>query len=100
MSVIAQLSIFPLHNRPGETGVSAYVARAVGIIRASGLPHVFGPMSTSLEGEYDEVMDVVGRCFRDMAADCDRVYVSLALDWRRGRSDGLDGKVRSVEDKA
>ncbi len=96
MSVIAELSIFPLDK---GSSVSAYVARAVGIIKASGLPHVFGPMGTCLEGEYDQVMAVVERCYRDMEADCDRIYVNVTLDCRKGADGRLAGKVRSVEDK-
>lgn len=96
MSVIAQLTIFPTDQ---GRSVSPYVARAVRIIRESGLPHVFGPMSTSMEGEYDQVMAVVERCFKDLASDCSRVYMTLALDYRKSADGRLAGKVRSVEDK-
>ena len=70
MSVIVNLAIFPLDK--GEE-LAPYVAKAVEIIRCSGLPHALGAMSTSIEGEYDAVMDVVRRCFMALREDCDRV---------------------------
>lgn len=94
MSVIVDLSLFPIGK--GE-GVADYVARAVRIIRDSGLPHRLGPMGTAIEGEYDEVMAVVGRCYKALEADCDRVYMTLKVDGRKGRAGGLSRKVEDVE---
>lgn len=94
MSVIAELSLFPMDK--GE-GVSAFVARAVGLIRQSGLPHQLTPMGTCVEGEWDEVMAVVDACFKALCADSSRVYLTLKVDWRKGRSGGLAGKTASVE---
>jgi uncharacterized protein (TIGR00106 family) len=94
MSLIVELSLFPMDK--GQ-GVSAFVARAVQIIRKSGLPHLLTPMGTCIEGEWAEVMSVVDRCFQDLAHDSDRVYMTLKADWRRGRKDGLAQKTRSVE---
>ena len=93
MSVIAELSIFPT----GVQGsLAPYVARAVSIIRDSGLPHQLGPMGTCIEGEWDEVMAVVTRCFEALKADQDRVYLTLKADWRAGREGGLASKTASV----
>jgi len=94
MSVIVDLSLFPVGK--GES-VAAYVARAVAIIRDSGLAHDLGPMGTAIEGEYDEVMAVVARCFKALQADCDRVYMTLKVDGRKGRVSGLEQKVGDVE---
>ncbi len=56
-------------------------------------------MGTLIEGEYEAVMEVVGRCFRSLAADCDRVECSLKFDYRKGHEGSLAGKVASVERK-
>jgi uncharacterized protein (TIGR00106 family) len=96
MNVLAELSIFPMDK--GDS-LAPYVARAVAIIQQSGLAYSFGPMSTVIEGRWDQVMDVVGRCQADLAADCDRILVYLRLDCRRGREDAIGSKVRSVEAK-
>ena len=94
MSVIIDLSIFPLDAGGGS--LSPHVARALNIIRNSGLPYQLGPMGTSIEGEWDEVMAVVGACYRELSMDFDRIYLNMKADCRKGRSGGLSEKVRSV----
>ncbi len=56
--VIVAFSVTPLGV--GED-VGAYVADAVQVVRESGLPNRTDAMFTTLEGEWDEVMDVVKR---------------------------------------
>jgi uncharacterized protein (TIGR00106 family) len=96
MSVLIDFSIFPVDK---GTSVSPYVARAVAIVRASGLSHALGPMGTSIEGEWPAVMAVVNRCFEALQKDCDRIYFTIKADYRKGGANRLDGKVRSVESK-
>ena len=96
MSAILDFSIFPLDK--GDS-LSAYVARAIRIVRESGLPYVFSPMSTSIEGEWDEVLAVVTRCKDELEKDCGRIHVAMRVDWRDGPSGRLAAKIRSVEDK-
>ena len=55
--VLLELAIFP--NDKG-TSLSPYVARCVDIIDKSGLAYQFSAMSTTIEGDWDEVMKVVG----------------------------------------
>ena len=96
MSALVDLSIFPLDK--GDS-LSAYVARVLKIIKDSGLPHKMGPMGTSMEGEWDEVMGVVNNCFEELKKDCDRVYMTLKVDYRKGPSGRIESKVKSVEEK-
>lgn len=92
--VLAELSIWPMDK--GES-VGAYVARCVDIIDRSGLPYRLGPMGTTIEGEWKDVMAVVTRCFEALAADCNRVTASLKIDYRRGQANRLATKIKSVE---
>jgi uncharacterized protein (TIGR00106 family) len=96
MSVLIHFSIFPTDK---QTSVSPYVARAVRIIRDSGLPYKPGPMSTAVEGEWEEVMGVVEACFKELRKDCDRIYMTVQVDYRAGASNRIDGKIRSIEEK-
>ncbi len=96
MSVLIDLSIFPLDK--GDS-LSSYVARALKIIKDSGLAYELGPMGTSVEGDWDQVMGVVNSCFKELKKDCDRVYMALKLDYRKGSSGRLKSKVKSVEKK-
>ena len=88
--------MFPLDK--GES-VSPYVARLVRVIRESGLPHKLGPMGTSIEGEWHQVMAVVTHCFEALSKDCDRVYFSIKGDYRKKGKNRITAKVESVEEK-
>ncbi len=96
MSALLDLSIYPVDK--GES-LSPYVARAVRIVKESGLPYVFSPMSTSFEGEWDEVLAVVTRCKEAMEKDCNRIQVIMRVDLRKGATNRIKGKIRSVEEK-
>jgi uncharacterized protein (TIGR00106 family) len=96
MSVLIHFSIFPTDK---QTSVSPYVARAVKIIRASGLPYKLGPMSTAVEGEWEEVMTVVEDCFKELKKDSSRIYMTLQMDYREGATNRIEGKIKSVEAK-
>ena len=94
MSVLLEFSMSPLDK--GES-VSKYVARSLDIIDASGVPYRLGPMGTCLEGEWDEVMDVVRKCYERMRQDCNRITVSIKIDARTGAEDRLNYKIKKVQ---
>ena len=94
--VLLEFALYPTDK--GES-VSDYVKRNLEIIDASGLPYILGPMGTTIEGEYDQVMDVVNRCFARMAEDCGRVACQIKFDYRQGRADGLVSKVETLRQK-
>ncbi len=93
MSVIAELAIFPLDK---GIGVGQYVKRAVEILENSGMPCESGPMGTCIEGDWREVLAAVDNCFEEMQKDCERVYMTLKVDYRRDRSGGMQSKVAAV----
>jgi uncharacterized protein (TIGR00106 family) len=93
MSVLVTLAIFPLDK--GEE-LAAYVAKALRVIERSGLPYSLGSMSTCIEGDYDDVMAVVRGCFLALQDCCDRVYMTVALDYRAGEN-RMHSKVQAVE---
>ena len=73
------------------------VAAAVRVVRDSGLPNRTDAMFTTIEGEWDEVMDVVKRATEAVGRHGDRVSLVLKADIRPGRSGELTGKVERVE---
>ena len=77
--------------------MSDVVARAVKVVRESGLPHETTAMFTTIEGEWDEVMDVVHRACEAVAAVSPRVSLVLKADIRPGYTDRIHGKVESLE---
>ncbi len=96
MSVLIHFSLFPTDK---GTSVSPYVAKSLRIIRESGLPYKLGPMSTAVEGEWEEVMAVVERCFKELRKDSSRIYMTLQMDYREGAVNRIEGKIKSVEAK-
>jgi uncharacterized protein YqgV (UPF0045/DUF77 family) len=77
--------------------VAESVARAVRIVRESGLPHHTDAMFTTLEGEWDECMAVIRSCVDALAADSPRVSLVLKADIRPGRTGELRAKVERLE---
>ena len=71
----------------------------VRVIRESGLPHKLGPMGTSIEGEWRQVMAVVAQCLEELSKDCDRVYFAIKGDYRKKGKERITAKVASVEKK-
>ena len=92
--MIAAFSITPLGA--GES-VGTHVAEAVRLVRASGLPNETNAMFTNVEGDWDEVMQLVKACVDKVAEAAPRVSVVLKIDHRPGVRDGLNSKVASVE---
>jgi uncharacterized protein (TIGR00106 family) len=92
--MIVAFSVTPLGV--GEE-VADYVADAVRVVRASGLPNRTDAMFTSVEGEWDEVMAVVKAAVEAVAAKAPRVSMTLKADIRPGVTGGLDSKVASLE---
>ncbi|TFZ08893.1 MTH1187 family thiamine-binding protein [Ramlibacter humi] len=78
-------------------GLAPYVARILDVIDRSGLNYQLTPMGTILEGGYDEVMKVVGDCFRVLEKDCPRIGMNLKMDYRAGTESRLKSKVEAVE---
>jgi uncharacterized protein (TIGR00106 family) len=94
--MIAAFSITPVGA--GET-VSGAVAEAVRLVRASGLPNETNAMFTNVEGDWDEVMDLIKACVMKVGESAPRVSVVVKIDHRPGFTGGLAAKVRSVEAK-
>jgi uncharacterized protein (TIGR00106 family) len=92
--MIAAFSITPLGVGDSVGGI---VAEAVELVRASGLPNETNAMFTNVEGEWDEVMDLIKSCVMRVAETAPRVSVVLKLDHRPGVDGGLTSKVESIE---
>lgn len=95
MSVLLEFSMFPTDK--GES-VSAYVSEVIRLLRDSGISYQLTPMGTIIESdELEPALDLVRQCYQVLdAAGCDRVYSSLKLDIRKGRTNRLSGKINAV----
>lgn len=95
MNVLVAVAIAPFGV--GEE-LSEYVAQAVRIIRESGLRNETHSMFTEIEGEWDEVMDVVKRATFVLADAGIRTEVILKADIRPGFEDMMERKVEVVDE--
>ena len=92
--MLVAFSVTPLGV--GEA-VAEYVADAVRVVRQSGLENRTDAMFTTIEGDWDEVMDVVKRAVEAVAARAPRVSLVLKADVRPAVTGALQAKVESLE---
>ncbi|MDK7351955.1 thiamine-binding protein [Rothia aeria] len=89
-------SVAPTVSDP-DGSVHRAVADAVAIVRASGLPHQTGPMFTTIEGEWDECMDVIRHATEAVGKHGPRVSLVIKADIRPGHDHGeIEGKVQRL----
>ena len=94
--VLLEMSIVPLGV---GASVSQYVAECVDLVDQSGLDYELHSMGTIVEGELQDVLELMQQCIEKLAEHSDRVSCSAKLDYRRGQSGRLKSKVASVEQK-
>ncbi|WP_326569055.1 thiamine-binding protein [Amycolatopsis rhabdoformis] len=95
--MIVAFSVSPSAAAP-DGSVSEAVARAVKVVRDSGLPNSTSSMFTEIEGEWDEVMAVVKEAVAAAGEGSARVGLVLKADIRPGHDTGqLTAKVERVE---
>lgn len=75
------------------------MARAVQVVRDSGLPCETNAMFTNVEGDWDEVKAVVKRAVEVVAEVSPRVGLVLKADIRPGYDGQLTAKVERIEEQ-
>ncbi len=94
--MLVAFSVWP-NGGSGSDSVHEAVAAAVSVVRASGLPNHTDSMFTTIEGEWDEVFDVIHRATDAVAAYGSRVDLVIKADIRPGHDNELTGKVERLE---
>lgn len=94
--VLLEFSMSPFDK---GASLSEYVSRSLKIIDESGIDYRINPMGTVLEGTWDECFDVVRQCFERMRQDCERISVSIKVDYRQGKDGRLQSKIQSLENQ-
>ncbi|MGI9823200.1 thiamine-binding protein [Agromyces sp. Marseille-Q5079] len=95
--MLVAFSVAPSGTGRADGSVHDAVAAAVRVVRESGLPNRTTSMFTELEGEWDEVFDVVRRATEAVGEYGSRVSLVLKADIRPGFSGEIDGKVERLE---
>lgn len=94
--MLVAFSIAPSGGAAGDS-VHDAVAAAVRVVRESSLPNHTDAMFTTIEGEWDEVFDVIKRATDAVGAFGTRVSLVLKADIRPGHTGELTGKVERLE---
>jgi uncharacterized protein (TIGR00106 family) len=97
MSVLLNFAMFPTDK--GDS-VSHYVTKIIRHIRRSGYPNQLTAMGTMIETEtLQEALALMDESYKILEEDCDRVYVTINIDIRKGKKGRIESKIRSIEEK-
>ncbi len=92
--MVVEFSIVPVGR--GES-LSGLVAKVLDVVDGSGLPYKLTAMGTIVEGEWNDVMELIKTCHFLMRGEANRVLTRISIDDRAKARDRIEGKVESVE---
>lgn len=95
--MIAQFTIYPINS--GKDSISESLKEVMTLIMESGLDYQVGPMSTAVEGEWNDVLELINRCRKTLLKKHSRVHIAITIDERKGAKSRIKGKVESLEKK-
>jgi len=95
--MLVAFSVAPSGGDGSSDSVHDAVAAAVRVVRDSSLPNHTDSMFTTIEGEWDEVFDVIRRATEAVGEFGTRVSLVLKADIRPGHTGELEGKVQRLE---
>jgi len=97
MKVLIDVCVVPLGV---GLSVSEYVAACHRVLQTTGLKTALHAYGTNVEGEWDEVFAAVKACHETLhAMGVPRISTSIRVGTRTDRSQTMEEKVRSVEEK-
>jgi uncharacterized protein (TIGR00106 family) len=98
MSVLLEFSMFPTNQ--GES-VSDKVSQVISMIASSSVSYKLTAMGTIIETEnVAEALAIVEQAASILdELGCRRIYASLKMDIRKGKSGRLGGKIDSIREK-
>lgn len=95
--MLVELSILPV---AGDGHLSDELAEVLKLVDSYGLPYQLTPASTCIEGQWNEVMELVRQCHQRVRAKSPHVVTIIKIEDEEGETDKLRRNVASVEQKA
>ena len=95
--MIAQFTLIPLGTK--TESLSKTLAKAVKHVVESGLDYKVGPMGTTVEGDWVQIMNCINHCRKTILRECPRVGITILIDDRKNAQKRIEGKVKSLEKK-
>jgi uncharacterized protein (TIGR00106 family) len=94
MSALVEFAMFPTDK--GES-VSAYVSRIMKVFKENGVEFQLTPMGTIFECEtVEEATHLINLAYSVLEPDCNRVYTTIKMDIRKGKSGRMKQKIASI----
>lgn len=92
--MIVEFDTYPMGK---ESGLGEEIAEVSKIVESSELDYQLTAMGTIVEGDWDEVMEVIKKCHHRLREDYDRVETHVKIDDHAGKTGRIKGKVEAVE---
>lgn len=83
--VIADIAVVPLRPYKGEEEMYKVVDKCIELIQESCLKYEVAAMSTTIEGEFDEVFEIIKKAHKlPLELGCERVITTVRIDEKAG----------------
>jgi uncharacterized protein (TIGR00106 family) len=92
--MLVSFSVIPIGS---SISMGDKIAEILKIVDTSGLPYKINPMGTVVEGEWDEIMQLIKKCHKKVMKSGERTITSISIDDRKGKARRIHEKVKSVE---
>jgi uncharacterized protein (TIGR00106 family) len=92
--MLAEFNIYPLQTQH----MSKDVARVIETLESAGLNYHLGPMSTAVEGSWEQVLAAIQRCHQAVAQNHDRVITTIMIDDRKTKPRHLSEMITRVQE--
>lgn len=97
MAVLMEFAIFPTDK--GKS-VSVDVAKVIKLIKESGFNYQLTAMGTLIETEtVAQALNIVEKAASILGTNSDRIYSTIKLDIKKGASNMMEEKVKSIHNK-
>ncbi len=97
MKVLVDLCVVPIGV---GVSLSTYIAACEKVLNEAGLKTALHSYGTNVEGEWDEVFAAIRKCHEVVhGMGAPRITTTIKLGTRVDRDQGMEDKVRSVQEK-
>lgn len=98
MSVLLEFAMFPT-DKSGDSA-SESVSKIINMINKGGISYKLTAMGTIVETEtLEEALDIVNQSYQVLEPFSNRVYSTITIDIRKGKSNRLIQKIESIESR-
>ena len=95
--MLAQFTLIPIATKTDS--LSDALTESIKLIINSGLNYKAGPMGTTVEGEWNEIINLINRCRKQLLKNHSRVSIHITIDDRKNSKGRIEGKITSLEKK-